>query len=77
VLVEYGYSKCVMLFLVSTSEVCPQSPSEALFHVCLQSNWKYFFSILLSLPYITKASQPLVSMTMFSCGVKCLSNCFI
>ena len=25
--------KCVVLFLVSTSEVCPQSPSEALLHV--------------------------------------------
>ena len=29
--------KCVMLFLVSASELCPQSPSEALLHVCLRS----------------------------------------
>ena len=26
--------------MVSTSELCTQSPSEALLHVCLQSNWK-------------------------------------
>ena len=63
--------KCVMLFLMSTSKPCPQSPSEALFHVCLQSNWKnifsiFFFKFTLHLP-ITKVSQHPVSMTVFPC----------
>ena len=71
--------KCVTLFLVSALELCPQSPSEALLHVCLQSNWKNIYSIFLMftllLP-ITRASLPLVSMTMFLFGVQCVWNCF-
>ena len=35
--------KCVTLFLGSASELCPQSPSEELLHVCLQSNWKNIY----------------------------------
>ena len=34
-----------MLLLIFASELCPQSSSEALLYVCLQSNWK---NILLS-----------------------------
>ena len=37
-----------MLFLVfAASELCPQFSSEALLHVCLQSNWKKIFKFAL------------------------------
>ena len=41
--------KCVMLFLVSASKLCPQSTSEAFLHICLYSNWKHL--VYLAPPY--------------------------
>ena len=39
--------------LCCSSKLCPQSPSEALLHICLQSNWKniYLLYICLAPPY--------------------------
>ena len=48
--------KCVMLFLVSALELYPQSLSEALFHVWLQSNWKHL--VYLAPPYHKSLSAP-------------------
>ena len=68
--------KCVALFLVSASKLCPQSPSEAApLHVYSQTRRTFnIFKLTLLLP-ITKASLPWVSMTMFSFGIQCVSNC--
>ena len=66
-----------MLFLVSASELCPQSPSdhEALLYVCLleehlASSLSYFA------PAYHKSLSALSFRTMFLFGVQCVSNCF-
>ena len=69
--------KCVMLFLVSTSELCPQSPSEALLHVCLQSNCKNIFSILFfkvyfAPPYHKTLSAPSFHVYVLQWGTVCV-----
>lgn len=64
--------KCVMLFLVSASKMCLQSPSEAFLHICLYSNWKHVYLA----PLYHKSLSASSFQTMFFFGVQCVSNCF-
>ena len=71
--------KCAMLFLVPTSELCPQSPSEALSQFVYSQTGKKNFNIFFfsSLPCTSLSQKPLHTQFPWLCSLVGYSVCQI